>query len=77
MRVLLATDGSDDAATATTWLRALPLPAEATTRVLSVVTLPQSALDIAPVREFHQSLRDGARRVAAAARETLAGRGPV
>jgi nucleotide-binding universal stress UspA family protein len=77
MRVLLAIDGSDDARTATTWLRELPLPAGATIRVLTVVSLPPSALDIAPVREFHQWLRDGARHEAGAARATLAGRGPV
>jgi nucleotide-binding universal stress UspA family protein len=77
MRVLLATDGSDDARTATAWLRELPLPVDATIRVLTVVSLPPSALDIAPVREFHQWLRDGARHEADAARATLAGRGPV
>jgi nucleotide-binding universal stress UspA family protein len=77
MRVLLATDGSDAAGLATTWLRALPLPADVTTRVLSVVSLAKSALDIVPVHEFRQALRAAARHVTGVAREALAGRGAV
>ena len=46
-------------------------------RVLTVVSLPPSALDIAPVREFHRSLRDAARHEAGAACATLAARGLV
>ena len=55
MHVLLATDGSDDARKATTWLRDLPLPPRSTIRVLGVAPLPHSALDIPQVREFNQA----------------------
>lgn len=40
MRVLLATDGSDDAKRATAWLRRLPIPADREVMVLTVVTPP-------------------------------------
>jgi nucleotide-binding universal stress UspA family protein len=72
MRVLLATDGSEDARTATRWLHDLPLPADATVRVLSVFTPPHSALDIVPVREFVETLRAACRRNAESAAEVLA-----
>ena len=72
MRVLLATDGSEDARAATRWLRDLPLPAHATVRVLSVFNPPHSALDIAPVHEFIRTLRAACRRDAEGAAEILA-----
>jgi nucleotide-binding universal stress UspA family protein len=77
MRVLLATDGSDDARTATTWLQQLPLPSAAEIRVLSVAQCPQSALDIPPVREFNRTLLETTRRTADAASATLLTKGPV
>ena len=77
MRVLLATDGSDDARTATTWLHQLPVPPATEIRVLSVAQLPQTPLDILPVREFNQTLLEAARRTAEAARATLIAKGPV
>ena len=55
MHVLLATDGSDDARKATTWLRDLPLPPQSTIRVLGVAPRPHLALDIPQVREFNQA----------------------
>jgi nucleotide-binding universal stress UspA family protein len=77
MRVLLATDGSDDARKATTWLHQLPVPSATEIRVLSVAQLPQAALDIPPVREFNQTLLDAARRTAEIASATLIDKGPV
>ena len=43
MRVLLATDGSEDARGATAWLTRFPLPAGSHLRVVSVVNVPPSA----------------------------------
>jgi nucleotide-binding universal stress UspA family protein len=72
MRVLLATDGSDDARTAGAWLTQLPLPADRRLRVVCAVSIPSSALDIPPVRDFEVSLRAEAKRAAEAARAELA-----
>ena len=77
MRVLLPTDGSDDARTATTWLQQLPLPPAAQIRVLSVAHCPHSALDIPPVREFNRALLEAARRTADAAAAELTAKGTV
>jgi len=44
MRVLLAADGSKDARAAAEFLKEFPLPGGATIRVMTVVTLPPSAL---------------------------------
>ena len=74
MRVLLATDGSEDAHNATAWLARFPLPANSRLRVVSVVSIPPSALDVPPVREFEASLREAARQAAEAARTALAHR---
>jgi nucleotide-binding universal stress UspA family protein len=74
MRVLLATDGSDDARAAAAWLTQFPLPAGSELRVVSAVSIPASALDVPPVREFVKSLTDEAQRVAEAARTALAPR---
>jgi len=71
MRVLLAADGSDDARAATTWLATLPLPEGACVRVVSVASVPTSALDIPPVRELQQSIRDATRAIADTARAAL------
>ena len=64
MRVLLATDGSKDARTATTWLAGFPLPDDTHGRVGTVAALAPSPLDIAPVRDFQASLHHEARAVA-------------
>jgi nucleotide-binding universal stress UspA family protein len=74
MRVLLATDGSEDARVAAAWLTAFPLPAGSELRVISVVNLPVPVLDVPPVQEFQKSLRDEAQRMADSARSALAPR---
>jgi nucleotide-binding universal stress UspA family protein len=76
-RILLATDGSDDARKATQWVRELPIAVDGTVRVLSVAVIPHSALDIAPVREFQDAIRAECRHAAETARTTLAPRGAV
>jgi nucleotide-binding universal stress UspA family protein len=74
MRVLLATDGSDDARAATAWLTRLPIPPGSELRVVCAVSLPPSALDVPTVRDFLASLREEGRRTADAAQAALAGR---
>jgi nucleotide-binding universal stress UspA family protein len=74
MRVLLATDGSEDARAATAWLGHFPLPPGAALRVVSAVSVPPSALDLPTVRDFQVSLREEAGRLAEAARAALAPR---
>jgi len=74
MRVLFATDGSEDARTATAYLARFPLPAGSRLRVVSVVSIPPSALDVPTVRELQASLREAARQTAEAARAALAPR---
>ncbi len=76
MRVVLATDGSDDARAATEWLTRFPLPDSAAILALSVADVPHSSLDVPTVRDFQQALRDDAARVAEEARATLARRWP-
>jgi nucleotide-binding universal stress UspA family protein len=74
MAVVLATDGSEDARAATAWLAQFPLPAGSRLRVVTAVSIPPSALDVPPVREFQQSLRDEGRRTAEQAKAFLAPR---
>jgi nucleotide-binding universal stress UspA family protein len=74
MRVLVATDGSEDAHAATTWLTRFPLPAGSRLRVVSVVSIPPSALDVPPVQDFYTALRDAAGQAAASASAELAPR---
>jgi nucleotide-binding universal stress UspA family protein len=74
MRVLLATDGSEDARAAAAWLTLFPLPADSELRVISVVNMPVPVLDVPPVQEFQKSLLDEAQRTADAARSALAPR---
>jgi nucleotide-binding universal stress UspA family protein len=64
MRVLLATDGSKDAAAATAKLR-----------IVSAVTFPTFALEPPPIREFKSSVLADVRRVVDEARTSLAPRG--
>jgi len=77
MRVLLATDGSKDARAAAEFLKEFPLPGGATIRVMTVVTLPPSALDIPPVAAFNDSLLAEGRRVVEEARALLGPRAAV
>src|SRR5262245_19933147 len=72
MRVLMATDGSDDARSACEWLARWPLPAGSRLRVVGAVNVPPSSLDIPTVREFVASLREEARHAAEAAWKRLA-----
>jgi nucleotide-binding universal stress UspA family protein len=76
MRVLLATDGSDDARMAAAWLTHFPLPAVSRVRVVSVVSIPASSLDLPTVRDFVGTLREDARHAAEAAQSALAARFP-
>ena len=75
MRILLATDGSKDAAAAVAFLRELPLQASSKVRIMSAVTFPTFALEPPPVREFKSSVLDDVRRVIDEARAALAPRG--
>ncbi|MEK7387775.1 MAG: universal stress protein, partial [candidate division NC10 bacterium] len=77
MRVLLATDGSKDARAAAEYLKDFPLPGDATIRVVTVVTLPPSALDVPPVAAFSESLLAEGRRVVEEARTLLGPRAAV
>ena len=72
MRVLLATDGSNDAIMATAWLAGFPLPDDTHVRVLTIASVAPSALDIPPVRDFQASLHREARAVADSSCATLA-----
>ena len=74
MRVLLATDGSDDAQAAAGCLAAFPLPDDTTVHVVTVATLAPSSLDIPTVRDVAASLRQEAHAVANAAAAVLAKR---
>jgi nucleotide-binding universal stress UspA family protein len=72
MRILLATDGSRDAAAAIAFLRELPLPASSKLRIMTAVTFPTFALDSPPIREFKSSVLEDVQRVVDEARATLA-----
>jgi hypothetical protein len=72
-RVLLTTDGSTDATAAIDWLSRLPLSG-ARLRVLTVVTLPPSSIDLPTVRAYYQELLDNGERIVAAGREALRAR---
>jgi nucleotide-binding universal stress UspA family protein len=76
MRVLLATDGSEDARAATAWLSGFPLPASSRVRVVSVVSLPPSRLDLPTVGDFVTTLHEESGRAADAARSALVERFP-
>jgi nucleotide-binding universal stress UspA family protein len=77
MRVVLATDGSEDARAATRWLARFPLPDSSAVLVVAVVDVPHSALEGAPVPAFREAARDEASRVAEQARADLARRWPA
>jgi nucleotide-binding universal stress UspA family protein len=70
MRLLVATDGSTDSRAAIDWLSHLSL-AESAVRVITVVTLPPSAIDIPPVQDYYQALLDDGQAVVRMARDAL------
>ena len=74
-RVLLTTDGSTAATAAIDWLSRLPLSG-ARLRVLTVVTLPPSSIDLPTVRDYYQGLLDNGEQIVAAGREALMARYP-
>jgi nucleotide-binding universal stress UspA family protein len=74
MRVMLATDGSENARAATEWLTLFPLPRDTRVLVLTVVTSARSPLDIPAARELDEALLASARRVADDARRVVAER---
>jgi nucleotide-binding universal stress UspA family protein len=71
MRIVLATDGSDDGRAAGAWLAHFPLPIGSRLLVVSAVSIPPSALDLPTVRDFIASLREEARRTAGDARDGI------
>ena len=74
MRVLLATDGSDDAQAAAACLAGFALPEDTAVHVVTVAALTPSALDIPIVRDFKASLLQEAHAVANATCAGLAKR---
>jgi nucleotide-binding universal stress UspA family protein len=77
MRIMVATDGSDDSRAAVQWLTRFPIPAAADVLAFTVLTVPPAALDVPTVREFTHALRDDALRLVESARATLAPRWPA
>jgi nucleotide-binding universal stress UspA family protein len=77
LRILVATDGSDDARRAVQWTATLPVPAGTQVRVMSVVTLPQSPVDLPTVRAYHAQVREFGRTVTENAARVLADLGAV
>jgi nucleotide-binding universal stress UspA family protein len=71
-RILLATDGSDEAIAARDWLLTFPLPDSATIRVLAVATLPPTPPpDFETIAELRRGVGARAQRVAEATRNVL------
>jgi nucleotide-binding universal stress UspA family protein len=56
MRVLLASDGSDDSRRATRWLRDSPLPSDAKVAALTVATLTEPPRDAQTMSELRDSM---------------------
>ena len=65
MRILLASDGSDEARRATRWLRDLPLPSDTKICVLVVATLTQPPRDGQSLKQLRQDVLAAARRAGA------------
>lgn len=74
LRVLYATDGSENARAAAEWLNGFPLPPASRILAVAVVTLPPSALDIPTVRAYYDDLRTAAGAVVEQSRASLVGR---
>jgi nucleotide-binding universal stress UspA family protein len=75
MRILVATDGSPDAANAVDWLAHVPLPADATVEAVSVI--PRPIMNEAVVRTPWSELQAHTERTLAEVRGRLAGRWPA
>lgn len=65
MRVLLASDGSDEARRATRWLRDLPLSSDTNICVLTVATLTRPPHDGQSLKQLRQDVLAAARRAGA------------
>ena len=74
MRVLIASDGSPDSTAALEWIPGL-LPPPALVKVLTVVTLPPSSIDIPTVRAYYETLLAEGEVMVRGAREALGARG--
>lgn len=71
MRVLLATDGSTDALTATQWLRHFPLPGDTPVLVLTVAEVIEPPLGAETLKHLRDAVLADARRIADEARQLL------
>lgn len=76
MRVLLATDGSTDALTATRWLRLFPLPADSPVLVLMVAEVVEPPVRAETLEHLRDAVLGDARRIGDEARRLLGPRGP-
>jgi nucleotide-binding universal stress UspA family protein len=75
MRVLLATDGSEEALAATDWLLTFPLPRSSTVRVFAVASLAQvPPAELESAQEYRRRISQRTGLIASAARDTLARR---
>ncbi len=76
MRVLLATDGSQDAKTATEWLGKFPLSEDTTVSILTVAAPIHPPVDAQMVRDLRDAVLADARRTAEVTRKLLEPRWP-
>src|SRR6266545_3935581 len=75
MRVLLATDGSEEVLAVIDWLLTFPLPRSSTVRVFVVVSLvPIPPAELEGAREYRRRLSERTGLIVSAARDTLARR---
>ena len=75
MRVLLATDGSEQAQAATAWLPTVPLPRPSTVRVLAIVAPARGLPALLEGRDDRRRLHEHAGRIVSEAQGTLVGCG--
>jgi hypothetical protein len=72
MRVLLATDGSEEALAATDWLLTFPLPRSSTVRVFAVASLAGTLTpELESAREYRRRLSERTSLIVSAARDML------
>ena len=76
MRVLLATDGSQDATTAAEWLKEFPLPEDVTLLALSVAQIPTTPVPLLTLKELRNAVLADAHRIITETRTLLAPRWP-
>jgi len=76
MRVLLATDGSNDATSAAEWLKAFPLPEDVTVFALSVAQIPTTPVPLLTLKELRDAVLADAHRIITETRTLLAPRWP-